>query len=74
MLLTDVRRLLMSSRQGLGDGRHSDAIGFFARTARPTRRPIRLRRPEAKYDMHLVELTLSGEPAQFTYGPAEYHT
>ena len=63
MLLTNVHCMLTSSRQGLDNSRHSDAIGFFAQTARLTRRLIRLRRLEAKYNMHLVELALFRELA-----------
>ena len=63
MLLTNIRYMLISSRQGLDNSRYSDAIGFFARTARLTQRLIRLRRLEAKYNMHLVELALFRELA-----------
>jgi hypothetical protein len=66
--------MLTLDGQGLGNGRHGDAIGLFARTPCPKRRPICLYRPKAEYDLHMVELTRSGEHAKLYYGSAEYHT
>lgn len=70
-LLTVVTCMLTRGKQGLDDGRRSDAIGLFAWTARSTQRPICLHGRKTEYGMHLVELALSGEPAQFNHGPAE---